>query len=99
MKANGALFLMVKRPGADGTPIGSPLAVERVTWVKDGMAFELTEANAMVAGTELTGDVVVMARYDQDSDAISKQPGDVTGQLRVKIPADKLVLTLDTIVP
>ena len=53
----------------------------------------------MVAGTELTGDVVVSARYDQDSDAISKQPGDVTGQLRVKVPADKLVLTLDTILP
>ena len=99
VKANGAIFLMVKRPGADGQPSGAPLAVDRITWTKDGMAFELTEENAMVAGTELTGEVVMMARYDQDSDAISKQPGDVTGQAKVKIPADKLVLTLDTILP
>jgi hypothetical protein len=99
VKPNGAIFLMVKRPGPDGQPMGSPLAVDRVTWTQDGMAFELTEAQAMVAGTELTGDVIMMARYDQDSDAISKQPGDVTGQMKVKIPADKLVLTLDTVLP
>lgn len=99
VKANGAIFLMVKRPGSDGQPMGSPLAVDRVTWTNDGMAFELTEQHAMVAGTELTGEVIMMARYDQDSDAITKQPGDVTGQMKVKIPADKLVLTLDTILP
>jgi hypothetical protein len=99
VKANGAIFLMVKRPGPDGQPMGSPLAVDRVDWTTDGMAFELTEKHAMVAGTELTGEVIMMARYDQDSDAISKQPGDVTGQMKVKIPADKLVLTLDTILP
>jgi hypothetical protein len=63
------------------------------------MPFELTEANAMAAGTELTGDVIVMARYDQDSDAISKHPGDITGQVRAKVPADKLELTLDTVLP
>ena len=27
VKADGAIFLMVKRPGPDGTPMGSPLAV------------------------------------------------------------------------
>jgi hypothetical protein len=40
-----------------------------------------------------------MARYDQDSDAMSKQPGDVTGQLRVKIPAVNVKLALDTVLP
>jgi hypothetical protein len=99
VKANGAVFLMIRRAGADGQPTGSPLAVEKVVWSGDALAFELTEANAMVAGTELTGDVVVMARYDQDSDAISKQPGDVTGQVRTKVPADKLELLLDTVLP
>jgi hypothetical protein len=99
IKANGAVFLMIRRAGADGQPTGSPLAVEKVLWSGDALAFQLTEANAMSAGTELAGDVVVMARYDQDSDAISKQPGDVTGQVRAKVPADKLELTLDTILP
>jgi hypothetical protein len=40
-----------------------------------------------------------MARYDQDSDALTKEPGDVTGQVRVTIPADHIKLSLDTILP
>jgi len=28
---------------------------------------------------------------------MSKQPGDVTGSVRVKIPADKVTLTLDEV--
>jgi len=98
VKAGGAIFLIVKKAGADGQPSGPPLAVDKVMY-QDNLAFELTEANAMVAGTELTGDVVVSARYDQDSDAISKQPGDVTGQARVKVPSDGVQLMLDTVLP
>jgi hypothetical protein len=99
VKPGTAVFLTVKRAGPDGTPSGPPLAVDKLTWSGDGIAFELTEAQAMVAGTALSGDVVVMARYDQDSDALSKQPGDITGQVRVKIPADHIKLTLDTVLP
>jgi len=99
VKPGTSVFLIVKRAGPDGTPSGQPLAVDKLTWTGDGMAFELTEAQAMVAGTDLSGDVVVMARYDQDSDALSKQPGDITGQIHVKIPADHVKLTLDTVLP
>jgi hypothetical protein len=99
VKANGPVFLVIRRAGADGQPTGSPLAVEKLLWSGDALAFELTDANAMSGGTELAGDIVVMARYDQDSDAISKQPGDVTGQIRAKVPADKLELMLDTVLP
>lgn len=98
VKPGGAIFLIVKKAGPDGQPTGAPLAVDKVTY-QDNLPFELTEANAMVAGTELTGDVVVSARYDQDSDALSKQPGDVTGQARVKVPSDGVQLTLDTVLP
>jgi hypothetical protein len=94
-----SVFLIVKRAGPDGAPLGPPLAVDKLTWTGDGMAFELTEAQAMVAGTDLSGDVVVMARYDQDSDAGTKQPGDITGQVRVKLPAEHVQLTLDTVLP
>ena len=38
-----------------------------------------------------------MARVDQDQDAMTKEPGDVTGMARVKIPATGVVLELDTI--
>lgn len=98
VKAGGAIFLIVKKADANGQPSGPPLAVDKVTYA-DGLRFELTEAHAMVAGTELTGDVVVTARYDQDSDAISKQPGDVTGMTKVKIPAENVELKLDTVLP
>ena len=99
VKANVPVFVVIRRAGPDGLPTGAPLAVEKLVWSGDALPFELTEANAMSGGTELAGDVVVMARYDQDSDAISKQPGDVTGQVRAKVPADKLELLLDTILP
>lgn len=97
-KPGTALFVVVKRVGADGAPTGAPLAVEKLEWNAAGeLAFTLTEAQAMVAGTELTGDVVVTARYDQDSDAISKEPGDITGSSRATLPADNVTIVLDTI--
>jgi hypothetical protein len=99
VKSGTSVFLLVKRAGADGAPTGPPLAVDKLTWTGDGMAFELTEEQAMVAGTDLTGSVVVIARYDQDSDALTKEPGDVTGQVRTTIPAERVVLTLDTLLP
>ena len=99
LSAGTAVFVVVKRAGADGTPSGPPLAVDKLTWAADGVAFELTEEQAMVAGTALSGDVVITARYDQDSDAMTKQPGDVTGQLRVTVPAEHVKLTLDTVLP
>ena len=95
--AGGAVFVIVKAAGADGAPQGPPLAVEKLEWSKNELPFELTEKNAMIAGTQLTGDVVVSARYDQDGDAISKQPGDIAGSVRVKVPADKVSLTLDDV--
>ncbi|HEX5059830.1 MAG TPA: hypothetical protein VFV99_10750 [Kofleriaceae bacterium] len=96
VKAGGAVFVIVKR-SVDGAPSGPPLAVDKLTWDKDELPFEMTEKQAMIAGTELTGEVIVIARYDQDGDAISKQPGDVSGSVKVKIPADKVTLTLDDV--
>ncbi|MEO8550177.1 MAG: hypothetical protein ABI678_09385 [Kofleriaceae bacterium] len=98
-KAGTAIFLIVKQADATGQPTGTPLAVDKLTWQGKDLPFELTEGQAMIAGTQLVGDVVITARYDQDGDAISKQPGDIIGQLRVKIPSDTANLYLDTILP
>jgi hypothetical protein len=98
-KPGTSVFVVVKRAGPDGAPSGPALAVDKLTWSGDGVSFTLTDANAMIAGTELGGDVVVMARYDQDSDALTREPGDITGQTRVKIPADDVKLRLDTVLP
>jgi hypothetical protein len=95
--AGGTVFVIIKKAGPDGAPSGPPVAVDKLTWQKDELPFEMTERQAMIAGTELTGDVVVTARYDQDGDALSKQPGDIVGTLKVKIPADNVTLTLDDV--
>jgi hypothetical protein len=97
VKPGTGVFIIVKRADASGAPVGSPLAVDKLTWNKDELQFELTEKNAMVAGTDLTGDVIVTARYDQDGDALSKEPGDIVGQTRVKLPAQNVQIWLDTI--
>ena len=99
VKAGTAVFLIVKRADASGSPTGTPLAVDKQVWQKDELAVEITERQAMIAGTQLTGDVVIIAHYDQDGDAISKQPGDILGQLRVTVPADNVKLFLDEILP
>lgn len=97
-QAGTSLFLVVKRAGSDGSPTGAPLAVDKLTWNAAGeLSFTLTEEQAMVGGTELVGDVIVSARYDQDADAITKQPGDITGSARVTLPAENVTIVLDTI--
>ena len=96
-KAGIPIFIVVKRADASGQPTGTALAVDKLTWNNGELAFELTEAQAMVGGTELTGDVVVTARYDQDSDALTKEPGDIVGTANVKLPADNVQIWLDTI--
>jgi hypothetical protein len=93
------IFLSVKRADpTTGQPTGAPLAVQRVSLSAWPLWFELTEADAMVSGTAFDGDVVITAWSDQDQDAIGKQPGDVQGQVRTKIPAKDLTLVLDKVV-
>lgn len=96
-KAGLPLFVMIKRVDANGAPTGMPLAAEKLTWQGGDLPFELTEADQMIQGTELTGDVVVMARIDQDGDAVSKQPGDIAGETRVTLPAGNVQIVLDTV--
>jgi len=93
----GVLFITVKVAGPDGAAVGPPLAVDKLTWGGTDLKFEMTEAQAMVQGTQLTGDVVVTVRYDNDGDASSKNPGDVVGTTKVKIPAENVTVLLDDI--
>jgi hypothetical protein len=97
--AGAAVFVIAKHADANGQPAGPPLAVQKLTWATDELAFDLTERQAMIAGTQLTGDVIVSARYDQDGDALTKQPGDLTGSVRVTIPAEHVEIALDHILP
>lgn len=95
----GAILFISAKPinPATGEVIGGPLAAERIDITALPVSFKLSERNAMSAGTRLDGDVLIQARIDGDGDAISKQPGDITGEVRARVPADKLALELDTI--
>lgn len=76
---------------------GPPLAVKRMTVSTWPLAFQLDARDAMMEGTQMSGKVVVSARVDKDGDAMTKNPGDVTGTTRaVEPPNAKVVLTLDT---
>ena len=99
LKRGTAVFLIAKHLDASGAPSGPPVAVEKLTWDKDELPFELTDHDSMIAGTVLSGDVVVIAHYDTDGDAISKTSGDILGQVKVTIPADKVTLMLDNPIP
>jgi hypothetical protein len=89
LKPDGVIFLMAKLPDAAGQPTGAALAVDRTFWKSDGQAFELGGAS---------GEVLVIARYDQDGDGSTTEPGDVIGMARVRVPADNVVIELATVV-
>jgi len=92
--AEGDVIYLVAR-SADQP--GPPLAVKRLVAGKFPMAFELDGRDAMMAGTKLGGKVTLSARVDKDGDAMTKNPGDVTGQKTVELPAQKVVVNLDTV--
>ncbi len=94
-----AVFIVAKRTDASGAPSGPPVAVKRLTWGAGDLPFELSEANAMIGGTQLDGKVVLTAHYDHDGDALTKTSGDLIGQATVTVPDDHVELALTTVVP
>jgi hypothetical protein len=93
------LFLSVKPiDPTSGDVIGGTLAVDRIDIGALPVEFALTEANSMVDNTLFAGDVIVTARIDRDGEARTREPGDVEGRVRARIPAGGLELVLDTIV-
>lgn len=98
--SGAAIFLSVRPVDAAGNAGGMPIAVDKLvatgSWP---LSFRITEAQAMTAGTAFAGPVVISARFDQDGEARSKQPGDISGVVNATIPADNLVINLDTVQP
>ncbi len=97
--APGDVICVVARKYEEGaTGPGPPRAVQKLTVDKFPLKFSLDSRDAMLVGTTLAGKVVVTARVDKDGDAITKNPGDVTGQTKpVEPPKKDLVLQLDTV--
>lgn len=96
--AGDVIFVVARKYEEGATGAGTPLAVQKLTVDKFPLKFSLDSRDAMLAGTTLAGKVVVTARVDKDGDAITKNPGDVTGQTKpVEPPKKDLVLSLDTV--
>jgi hypothetical protein len=73
--ANGTLFI-IARP--EGAAAGPPALVKRVAGVTFPYNFVLDSDNVMMGGP-VPEKLTVSARLDQDGDAMSKSPGDLTG--------------------
>jgi len=97
--ATGDVIYLVARKYEEGsTAPGTPLAVRKLTVDKFPIKFSLDSRDAMLVGTKLAGKVVVTARVDKDGDAMTKNPGDVTGQSKpVEPPKKDVVVSLDTV--
>ncbi len=92
------IFLVARKYEEGATAPGTPLAVRKLTADKFPLKFSLDGRDAMFAGTKLAGKVIVTARVDKDGDAMTKNPGDVTGQSKpVEPPKKDVVVSLDTV--
>jgi hypothetical protein len=97
VKEGDAIFLVVRQHDPSGAK-GPILAVKKLNASKWPALFQLDNRDAMMAGTKLTGKVVVGVTVDKDGDAITKNPGDITGVSQpLDVPADKVVVDLDTL--
>lgn len=96
--AGDVIYLVARKYEEGSTAPGTPLAVRKLTVDKWPIKFSLDSRDAMFAGTKLAGKVVVTARVDKDGDAMTKNPGDVTGQSKPCEPPKKdVVVSLDTV--
>lgn len=92
--AGDPIFLMARSASTGGM-----IAVTRLTAPAEfPLTFSLSTADVMIPGAVLEGQVRLSARVDKDGEAMSKEPGDVVGQLAepVSLPVEKVVLRLDT---
>ena len=98
VKPGSILFLSV-RPidPTTGEIIGGPIAVQRIDVAELPVSFRLTGRDAMSAGTRFEGDVLIQARIDGDGEARTREPGDIAGEARAKIPAKSIALVLDDV--
>lgn len=95
---HGVLFLFGRMPGAGGAK-GPPVVVLRVANPTFPMKFDLTSANTMMPGIPIPAKVKLGAILDQDGDAVSRTPGDLSGALKapVKKGTTGVRLVLDTV--
>ena len=87
---DGVLYVIVRVAGRVGGP---PLAVKRLP-ADLPTEFTVTAADSMVPGTPLVPSMDLTVRLDQDGDAFSVQPGDLSGTVGAVAVGDTVEVIL-----
>ena len=77
--AQGLLFVIAR---ATGVRAGPPMAVLRIPNPSFPLPFEIGPQNVMIPSMRFQGDIDITVRVDGDGNAMSKLPGDLSGQTR-----------------
>jgi hypothetical protein len=100
VKAGAVLFLVARRD-AGGQGKGMLLAAKKVPIGGADMfpfKYRIGQKDVMMQGTDFNGAIRISARVDGDGDALSKNPGDITGKNSSAVPTGTAAVnfTLDT---
>ncbi len=82
LPSGGVLFLSA-RPGSAVS--GPPMASVKLVPNGAGVPFSIGQKDVMMGGTFAAQPVTLQARWDQDGNAMTKQPGDLTGTLSAPV--------------
>ena len=96
VKPGDTLFLVARAVDASGNVQRMPVAVDRAQVTSFPLAFKLSAGNVMVAGTPFAGPMQLTARIDKDGEAMTREPGDIEGTVKVTVPQKGITITLDT---
>jgi hypothetical protein len=81
---NAALFIIARSASSAGGP---PLAVKKIDKPSFPLGYSLSQENVMMQGTPFTGKITISVRLDKDGNAVTRGPGDLTGEYK-KNPVD-----------
>lgn len=79
----GATLFVIARPA--GVTRGPPLAVRRFASPTLPLDFQIGPQHAMVQGIPFAGEIQLTVRLDGDGDAMTRQPGDLSGSAEVAV--------------
>ncbi len=90
------LFIIARPAGGSGGP---PLAVKRIDTPSFPLSYSLGPENVMIQGTPFSGKLLISARLDKDGDAMTRDPGDLSGGSKqpVEVGAKNADIVLDQI--
>lgn len=96
---NAALFIIARSASSAGGP---PLAVKKIDKPSFPLSYSLSQENVMMQGTPFTGKITLTVRLDKDGNAVTRTPGDLTGEYKknpVEVGAKNLDIVLDQVTP